>query len=42
MPNTERVRIGIEAQSPVGEPVTHEIKFFGIERKTVEDMRKGE
>ena len=42
MPNAERVRIGIEAQSPVGEPVIHEIKFFGVEQKTVEDMRKGE
>lgn len=42
MPETEKVKIGIEAQSPVGEPVTHEIKFFGIEQKTVEDMRKGE
>lgn len=42
MPEAEHVRIGIEAQSPVGEPITHEIRFFGIERKTVEDMRKGE
>ena len=39
MPNQDLVKIGIEAQSPVGESVTHEVLFFEIKETTVEDIR---
>jgi regulation of enolase protein 1 (concanavalin A-like superfamily) len=42
MPPAESVKIGIEAQSPVGESVIHRIHYFGLEEVTVEDLRKGE
>ena len=42
LPVVDSVKIGIEAQCPVGESATHEIKYFGIEERTVEDLRKGE
>ena len=37
-----KIRIGIEAQSPVGPTVRHRIPYFSIEQKTVADLRKGE
>lgn len=42
LPAVDSLKIGIEAQCPVGESATHEILFFGLEKKTVEDLRKGE
>jgi regulation of enolase protein 1 (concanavalin A-like superfamily) len=39
MPNQEVVKIGIEAQSPVGDSATHQIHFFEIEKITTEDLR---
>jgi regulation of enolase protein 1 (concanavalin A-like superfamily) len=42
MPNTEKVKIGLEAQSPVGETAHHKFLFFNLESRTVQDLRKGE
>jgi len=42
MPIAESVKIGVEAQCPVGEGATHEILQFEIKEKTVADLRKGE
>ncbi len=42
LPNADSVKIGIEAQSPVGEAATHEIVYFEITKTTVKDLRKGE
>jgi regulation of enolase protein 1 (concanavalin A-like superfamily) len=42
MPSVDSLKIGIEAQCPVGESATHEIRYFNVEKKTVEDLRKGE
>ncbi|MCI4671805.1 MAG: DUF1349 domain-containing protein [Bacteroidia bacterium] len=42
MPESDSVKIGIEAQSPVGETATHEVAYFGVEKTTVKDSRKGE
>ncbi|MGR3810296.1 DUF1349 domain-containing protein [Jiulongibacter sp. NS-SX5] len=42
LPEVEEVKIGLEAQSPIGAPALHEIKYFNIERETVDDLRKGE
>ena len=36
------VKVGIEVQSPIGENAQHQIEFFGIEKTTVKDLRKGE
>jgi regulation of enolase protein 1 (concanavalin A-like superfamily) len=41
MPEAETVRVGVEAQSPDGGPATHDILFFGIEQRTVADLRSG-
>lgn len=42
MPNAEKVKIGLEAQSPVGETAHHKFLFFNLESRTVQDLRKGE
>lgn len=42
LPVVDTVKIGIEFQCPVGESATHEVTFFGIEKMTVNDLRKGE
>ena len=42
MPATENIKIGLEAQCPVGDKAVHMFHFFSIESKTVEDLRKGE
>lgn len=42
MPKAEKVKIGLEAQSPVGETAHHQFLYFNIESKTVKDLRKGE
>jgi regulation of enolase protein 1 (concanavalin A-like superfamily) len=41
MPHTTTVKVGIEAQTPVGNSTTHEIHYFDIVKTTVKDMRKG-
>ena len=41
LPEFESVKIGIEAQSPVGDSAVHEIIFFDLEKTRVKDMRKG-
>lgn len=42
MPAAEKVKIGLEAQSPIGEKAIHKFHHFSIEPKTVKDLRKGE
>ena len=42
MRNAEKVKIGVEAQSPVGETAHHKFLYFNLESKTVKDLRKGE
>ena len=39
MPSVTEVKVGIEAQSPVGEKATHELLFFEIEKRTVNNLR---
>ncbi|GAB5555298.1 MAG: hypothetical protein Sapg2KO_48890 [Saprospiraceae bacterium] len=39
MPRQPSVKIGIEAQSPVGEKATHQIHFFEVEEITVDYLR---
>ncbi len=41
MADAQRVKVGLEAQSPVGQAVTHEFLYFNIEEKTVQDLRAG-
>lgn len=41
MPAVDSVKVGIEVQCPVGESATHEINYFGIEKRTIKDLRKG-
>ena len=38
----DTVKIGIEVQSPIGESAIHQIDYFGLEKTTVKDLRKGE
>jgi regulation of enolase protein 1 (concanavalin A-like superfamily) len=40
MPDSEAVRVGIEAQSPVGEEAIHKVFYFNIDQRTVENLRK--
>lgn len=42
LPAVDSVKIGIEFQCPVGPSASHEIAYFGIEERTVKDLRKGE
>ena len=42
LPHAQSVKIGLEAQSPVGDAATHSFLYFSIESQTVEDIRKGE
>lgn len=41
MPVPDLVKVGLEAQCPVGEPAKHEFLYFSIEKRTVNDMRAG-
>lgn len=41
MPKAEKVKIGLEAQSPVGDTAHHKFLYFSLESKTVKDLRKG-
>lgn len=40
LPPANKVRIGAEFQSPVGEVATHKLHAFNFEARTVEDLRK--
>ncbi|WKK66255.1 DUF1349 domain-containing protein [Lutimonas zeaxanthinifaciens] len=42
MNGADKVKIGLEAQCPVGKKALHDFLYFGIESKTVKDLRKGE
>lgn len=39
MPAMTQVKVGVEAQSPVGEQATHQLLFFEIEKRTVKNLR---
>lgn len=41
MPDAPRVKVGLEAQSPVGQSVEHEFLYFNLEKKSVKDLRVG-
>lgn len=41
MPPAAAIKVGMEAQSPVGEATSHSFLFFSLENKTVKDLRKG-
>lgn len=42
LPEAAAVKVGMEAQSPVGDSAYHRFLFFSVEQRTVKDMRKGE
>ena len=42
MPETDSIKVGIEAQCPDGSEAKHRFDHFSIEAITVEDIRKGE
>ena len=42
MPPATKVKIGIEAQCPVGTSASHQVLSFSVVNKTVDDLRKGE
>ncbi len=42
LPEALKVKVGLEAQSPVGTSATHEFLYFNIENKTVANLRKGQ
>lgn len=42
MPEKKIIKVGIEAQCPVGSDATHQFSHFSLEDKTVSDVRKGE
>lgn len=42
MKESVTVKIGLEAQCPVGETAVHDFLYFGVESKTVKNLRKGE
>jgi regulation of enolase protein 1 (concanavalin A-like superfamily) len=39
MPATDTIKVGIEAQSPVGDSATHQLLFFDLTPKTVKNLR---
>ena len=41
MADAKLVKVGLEAQSPVGPAATHEFLYFNVEMKTVQDLRAG-
>ncbi len=42
MPESRQVRVGLEAQCPVGREAMHKFNYFSIEKKTVGNLRSGE
>ena len=41
LPPAASVKVGVEFQCPVGNAATHVVEYFGIEKRTVLDLRKG-
>lgn len=41
MPAAKEVKVGMEAQCPVGGPAKHKFLYFSLVNRTVEDLRKG-
>ncbi|MEL7249463.1 MAG: DUF1349 domain-containing protein [Bacteroidota bacterium] len=41
MPPMETVKIGIESQCPIGADARHRLRYFSLEQRTVDDLRKG-
>ena len=41
LPSPKAVKVGMEAQCPVGDATDHAFLFYFLEHKTVEDLRKG-
>ena len=41
MPSANAVKLGLEAQVPVGKSATHKFHYFGVEARSVEDLRAG-
>lgn len=41
MPAANPVKIGIEAQCPVGDQADHTVHYLSVAKKTVKDLRKG-
>lgn len=41
LPNSNSLRVGLEAQCPAGPSVTHEFLHLSLELRTVNDLRKG-
>lgn len=42
LPSEGAVKIGMEAQSPVGKSATHSFLYFSLEERAVKDLRKGQ
>lgn len=42
MPVAETIKVGVEFQSPVGDPASHQLNYFSLTKTTVADLRKGE
>lgn len=40
MPHSDEVKVGVEAQCPVGEGAKHEVVYFYVEEKSIDDLRK--
>jgi hypothetical protein len=40
MPHSDSVKIGISAQCPVGDGAIHEVLYFSVEEKTIDNIRK--
>ncbi len=41
MPAADSVKLGLEAQCPIGEKAVHKFEYLGIKSETVEDLRTG-
>ena len=42
MPAFENVKVGIETQCPAGAGAEHEILFFSVDQRAINDLRKGQ
>ena len=42
LPNSGKVKIGMEAQSPVGDTADHRFLFFTLDYRTAQDLRAGQ
>lgn len=41
LPDQTSIKIGLEVQSPLDQPAKHQILYFGLEKRTIKDLRKG-